>query len=59
MNRQLLIENTVIKIRQLPDKKIIEINDFVDFLLSKIDDNIIQEGLQKMVSESKSDLLWY
>ena len=54
MNRQVLIETTVNKIRQLPDAKIIEINDFADFLLSKIDDKIIQEGIQKMTSDSKA-----
>jgi len=54
MNRQVLIDNTLNKIRQLPDVKIKEINDFADFLLSRIDDKIIQEGIQKMTSESKA-----
>ena len=54
MNRQILIDNTVSKISLLPDTKIKEINDFADFLLSKIDDNIILEGIQKMTSDSKS-----
>lgn len=54
MNRQDLIANTIDKIRQLPDVKIKEINDFADFLLSKIDDKIILEGIQKMVSDSKA-----
>ncbi len=54
MNRKALIENTINKIRQLPGKKIKEVNDFADFLLSKIDDKIIQEGIQKMISDSKS-----
>ncbi len=54
MNRQVLIDNTIQKIIQLPDVKIQEINDFVDFLLSKIDDHIIKEGVEKLNSESKS-----
>jgi len=54
MNRQVLIDNTFNKIRQLPDAKIKEINDFADFLLSKLDDKIIQEGIQKLTSESKA-----
>lgn len=54
MNRQLLIDNAVNKIRQLPDTKIKEINDFADFLLSKIDDKIILDNIQKLASESKS-----
>lgn len=54
MKRQVLIDNTINKISLLPDIKIKEVNDFADFLLSKIDDKIIQEGIQKIVSESKS-----
>jgi len=54
MNRQVLIDNTLNKIRQLPDAKIKEINDFADFLLSRIDDKIIQEGILKLTSESKA-----
>jgi hypothetical protein len=45
--------NIINKINQLPDNKIKEINDFADFLLSKIDDTIIQEGIQRLTSESK------
>jgi len=54
MKRQDLIDNTINKIRQLPDMKIKEVNDFADFLLSKIDDKIIREGIQKILSDSKS-----
>ena len=54
MDRQALIESTIDKINRLPDNKIKEINDFADFLLSKIDDNIIREGIHKLISQSKS-----
>ncbi len=54
MNRQVLIDDTFNKIKQLPDIKIREINDFADFLLSKIDDKIIREGIQELTSESKA-----
>lgn len=53
-NRQDLISDTIKKISQLPDTKIIELNDFADFLLSKLDDRIIAEGIQKLTSDSKS-----
>jgi len=46
MNRQALIKSTIIKISQLPDVKINEVNDFIDFLPGKIDDNTIREGIQ-------------
>lgn len=38
----------------LPESKIQEINDFVDFLLFKIDEEITTENIQKIVSESNS-----
>lgn len=53
-NRQDLISDTIKKISQLPNTKIIELNDFADFLLSKLDDRIIAEGIQKLTSDSKS-----
>lgn len=54
MERKLLIDQTIEKINRLPDIKIKEVNDFIEFLLSKIDDQIITEGIQKIVSDSKS-----
>jgi hypothetical protein len=49
MTRQVLIDSTINKIRQLSDMRIKEVNDFADFLLSKIDDKMILEGNQKMI----------
>ena len=54
MNREILIKDTLTKIQQLPDLRIQEINDFADFLLSKIEDSILLEGVQKLTSDSKS-----
>jgi hypothetical protein len=54
MERNDLIENTLVKIRQLPDVKIKEIHDFAEFLLMKIDDQILQQGIQDMASNSKA-----
>ena len=54
MNKDILIEDIVWKIKQLPESKIMEVNDFADFLLSKIDNAILQEGIQKMTSESNA-----
>jgi hypothetical protein len=53
MDRDILIEDIVRKIKQLPESKIMEVNDFADFLLGKIDNAILQEGIQKITSESK------
>jgi hypothetical protein len=54
MERNVLIENTLLKIRQLPDDKIREMHDFAEFLLMKIDDQILQQGIQDMASNSKT-----
>lgn len=54
MNRKILIENTIEKLQKLPDAKIQEINDFAEFLLSKIEDKILLEGIQQLTSDSDS-----
>ncbi len=54
MNREILLKDTLNKIQKLPDLKIQEINDFAEFLLSKIDDSILLKGIQKLTSDSKS-----
>jgi hypothetical protein len=54
MNRQTKIKKTIEKINRLPDEKLSEVENFIDFLLSKIDDSILTEGIQKLTSNSKS-----
>lgn len=54
MDRKIFIEKLKDKISKLPDNKIQEVNDFADFLLSKIDDHITVEGIQKMMNDSKA-----
>jgi hypothetical protein len=54
MERKELIESTLFKIKQLPDVKIKEISDFAEFLLMKIDDQILQHGIQDIASNSKA-----
>jgi len=54
MDRNDLIENTLLKIKQLPDTKIREIHDFAEFLLMKIDDQILIQGIQELSSQSSA-----
>ena len=54
MERKKLIKNIITKVNYLPDDKIREVNDFTEFLLGKIDDKLIAEGIKKLASESKS-----
>ena len=52
MDKQVLIENTIVKIKQLPEPKLMQGNDFVAFLLSRAEDKIMIEGIQKLASDS-------
>lgn len=54
MKREILIQDTLNKIQKLPDSKVQEINDFAEFLLRKIDDKILLEGIQNLASNSKT-----
>ncbi|MBN1416740.1 MAG: DUF2281 domain-containing protein [Bacteroidales bacterium] len=54
MNRKVLIEKLKTKIALLPDNKNQEVNDFADFLLSRIDDQITVEAIQKLAANSKA-----
>lgn len=54
MNRIQLIKDTLEKIKKLPDFEIGEVNDFAGFLLSRLDDKMLVEGIQKLSSDSKT-----
>ena len=54
MNRETLIKNTVNKINKLPDSEIIEVSYFTDFLICKIEDQILTKGIEGVISKSKS-----
>ena len=54
MNRELLIKNALKKINKLPNAKLEEVNDFADFLLSRLDDQLINENIKELTSNSSS-----
>jgi len=54
MDKQILIKKTISNIHKLPAAKVKEVNDFVEFLLNKIDDQIVTQGIQEISSSSKS-----
>ncbi|HYG36969.1 MAG TPA: hypothetical protein VD908_00055 [Cytophagales bacterium] len=54
MKREKLIKETMDKLVRLPDQKLKEVSDFAEFLLNKIEDRTLAEGIQKLASESKS-----
>lgn len=54
MDKQILIKKTITNIQRLPETEVREVNDFVEFLLNKIDDQILTQGIQEISSSSKS-----
>jgi hypothetical protein len=53
MKRNIFLKETIVKIQNLPDSKLQEVNDFTDFLLCKTEDKIFLEGIQKPASDSR------
>ncbi len=53
MDYGFVLQKTIVNIQKLPESRISEVNDFVDFLLNKIDNQIITEGIQEIASTSK------
>ena len=54
MEKEALLRKTIQNIEKLPALKVQEVNDFVEFLLNRIDDQIITEGIKEIASSSKS-----
>lgn len=54
MTREKLIEKTIDRLSKLPDQKLQEVSDFTEFLLSKIEDRSLNEGIQQLAADSKS-----
>lgn len=54
MTREKLIKITIDNLAKLPDNKLKEVSDFAEFLLNKIENQIMTEGIQKLVTDSNS-----
>lgn len=52
MNREILINRTISNISLLPDLKLKEISDYVDFLLKTYDNKKMTEGIMELTSKS-------
>ena len=52
MERDVLVKRTIGKIKQLPVRRVHEVNDFVEFIMQKTNDSLITEGLQRLSSAS-------
>ena len=54
MKREEIIKRTISTLTKLPDDKVNEVADYADFILRRYDDEILQQGIHKIVSDSKS-----
>ncbi len=54
MTKEGLINRTVETLERLPEDRIQEVADFADFVLKKYEEQILQKGIETMISESNS-----
>lgn len=54
MTKKNLIHRTVETLEKLPEEKIHEIADFADYLLKKHEEQVLQKGIETIVSKSDS-----
>lgn len=54
MSKQELISLTLEIVTKLPPDKIQEVKDFADFMLKKVEDEILQKGLNELILKSNS-----
>ena len=54
MNKDKLIKKTIETLSRLPQEKILEVNDFAEYILENYDREILQKGTEEIVSKSKT-----
>lgn len=54
MKRKIILERTINSLRKLPNHKLDEISDFIDFILKKHEEEQIKKGIETLISSSKS-----
>ena len=54
MTREILIKKTIDHLTKLPDQKLKEVSDFAEFLLNRIENQLMTEGIQKLTTDSKA-----
>ncbi len=54
MTRQAIINRTIEVINRLPEEQANEISDFANFLFTKYENQLLTNGIQKMMLDSKS-----
>jgi hypothetical protein len=51
MSKDKLIKKTIETLSRLPQEKILEVNDFADYILEKYDREILQKNIEEIVSK--------
>ena len=54
MKKQAILEKTIQNISRLPEWRIREVSDFVEFLIQKVEDGELVNEIQKNTAKSKS-----
>jgi hypothetical protein len=54
MTREILIKRTIENLTKLPDQRLKEVSDFAEFLLNRMENQILTEGILKLTTDSKS-----
>lgn len=54
MTKETLISKTLNTLNKLPKEKAMEVSDFAEFILKKYDEEILQRGIEKLTTTSKS-----
>ena len=49
-----MIKKTIEQLEKLPDHRLQEASDFVEFLVSRMNDGLLVEGMKEMASTSKA-----
>jgi len=54
MLSETLINRTLQTLALLPQDKVRQVADFADYILKKYDEEVLQKGIEKLVSQSKT-----
>jgi len=54
MIRETLINKTIKTLSKLPNDKVREVSDFTEYILKKYEEETLQNGIEKLVSDSNA-----
>ncbi|GGE32217.1 hypothetical protein [Psychroflexus planctonicus] len=54
MNREKLIQQATQNLQYLPESKLKDVSDYVEYLLSKLDNQIVQKNIEQLATDAKT-----